>query len=243
MRHSNKTANFVISRAALGCVLGVSMLLAVAPARAADDDDDAKAPLDTQIMRKIMSGLGLKRDGDLNGINYQERAPLVIPPGLSSLPPPEKSGAAVVNNPAWPVDPDVKRKKQAVAEERRTRLNADQQILHDQSVLSPDQLTPGPKPRTAPRQTQPGTASPYGYSNQSTPSELGYKGNIFSNMFAKDKDDEVGQFTGEQARTSLTAPPPGYQTPSPDQPYGVTKAKEPAPKAGDYLLNHPVGIQ
>jgi hypothetical protein len=242
MRLTGKTAKFRISRAALGCVLGVSVLLAVAPARAADDDDE-KVPIDTQIMRKIMSGLGLKRDGEDNGINYQERAPLVIPPGLSTLPPPEKPGAAVANNPAWPVDPDVKRNKEAAAIERKTRLNADQQIIHDQSVLRPDELTPGPKPRDPPRSTQAGTASPYGYSNQLPPSELGYKGNLFSNMFGSDKADNVGQFTGEQSRTTLTEPPPGYQTPSPDQPYGVTKEKAAAPSAGDYLLNHPVGVQ
>ena len=39
-------------------------------------------------------------------------------------------------------------------------------------------------------------------------------------MFGKD-EEEVAKFTGEPPRASLTAPPPGYQTPSPDQPYGV----------------------
>ena len=32
---------------------------------------------------------------------------------------------------------------------------------------------------------------------------------------------ETGTFTGEPARESLTAPPAGYQTPSPAQPYGI----------------------
>ena len=52
-----------------------------------------------------MEGLGLKRDGEAN-INYQERAPLVIPPSRN-LPPPERTDAAIANNPAWPKDPDV----------------------------------------------------------------------------------------------------------------------------------------
>jgi hypothetical protein len=244
MRHSNKTASFGISRAALGCALGVCMVLAVVPARAADDDDDAKAPLDTQIMRKIMSGLGFQRDGDYNGINYQERAPLVIPPGLSSLPPPEKPGAAVVNNPSWPVDPDLKRKKEAAAAERKSRVNADEQLQREQRALRPDEMTPGPKPRDMPAPSAAGSASvsPNGYGSQLSPSELGYRGSIWDKMFG-DNGGEVGQFTGEQARTSLTAPPPGYQTPSPDQPYGVSKAKPVAQTSGDYLLNHPVGTQ
>jgi len=37
---------------------------------------------------------------------------------------------------------------------------------------------------------------------------------------------EAGEFTGEPPRTDLTAPPPGYQTPSPAQPYGVGSTKE-----------------
>ena len=44
------------------------------------------------------------------------------------------------------------------------------------------------------------------------------------------------RFTGEPARASLTDPPPGYQTPSPDQPYGLGKDK-PA-KVDDYYTEH-----
>ena len=56
-----------------------------------------------------------------------------------------------------------------------------------------------------------------------SPSQLGSKSNIWSKMFGKD-EPEAGRFTGEPPRTALTEPPPGYQTPSPDQPYGVGKA-------------------
>ncbi len=66
-----------------------------------------------------------------------------------------------------------------------------------------------------------------------SPSALGYKGGLFSNMFGSDKDNQqAAQFTGEPVRSSLTEPPPGYQTPSPDQPYGLGKAST-APKAED----------
>ena len=34
--------------------------------------------------------------------------------------------------------------------------------------------------------------------------------------------DEVGKFEGEPPRTTLVDPPPGYLTPSPAAPYGVT---------------------
>ena len=55
-------------------------------------------------------------------------------------------------------------------------------------------------------------------------------------MFGSDKDEqEAARFTGEPARTSLTEPPPGYQTPSPDQPYGLGKASA-TPKAENNYL-------
>jgi hypothetical protein len=40
-------------------------------------------------------------------------------------------------------------------------------------------------------------------------------------MFGGSKEDDTARFTGEPPRTLLTEPPPGYQTPSPDQPYGL----------------------
>src|SRR5476651_1677210 len=93
-----------VSRAALGCLLGAALLAAAAPARAADDDNN-NVPLDTKIFRGIMESLGLQRGN--NSINYQERAPLVIPPSRAALPPPERSDAALANSAAWPKDPDV----------------------------------------------------------------------------------------------------------------------------------------
>jgi hypothetical protein len=41
------------------------------------------------------------------------------------------------------------------------------------------------------------------------------------------KKEEYGTFTGEPARANLTDPPPGYQTPSPDQPYGIGPDRKP----------------
>jgi hypothetical protein len=55
------------------------------------------------------------------------------------------------------------------------------------------------------------------------PDQLGNKRTFFDNvfnMFTPEKA-ESAQFTSEPPRTSMTAPPPGYQTPSPDAPYGV----------------------
>ena len=217
-----------LTAAAVSLVLTAAISLAAAPARAADDD----VPIDTKILRGIMESIGLERDGA--GINYQERAPLVIPPS-KTLPPPEKSSAAIANNPAWPKDPDVKRAKEAALAERKgDGVFASDKILQEESVLRGDQLAPGPKPR---RTAKGNTGSNWSSDDpRLKPSELGYKGGFFSNIFGS-KDEEYAKFTGEPPRASLTAPPPGYQTPSPDQPYGVG-AKASAPKATDYYTTH-----
>ena len=50
-----------VSRAAFGCVLGAALLATGIPARAGDDDD---TPIDTKILRSILEGLGLRKDGE-----------------------------------------------------------------------------------------------------------------------------------------------------------------------------------
>lgn len=207
--------------AGAACALALAAALSAAPARAEDNEPS----LDQKVIRGLLEGLGLKRDGE--AINYQERAPLVIPPGRD-LPPPEKGDVASAN-PAWPKDPDVTRRREEARLERNRNVSAEREI--EQNPLRPDQITPGGNPRTPPsRRKQSANLGQDG--DRMTPSELGYKGGLFGSMFGGDKE-ETAKFTGEPARTTLTEPPPGYQTPSPDQPYGAGKAA--APKATDYL--------
>jgi hypothetical protein len=212
--------------AAFGLVLGAAALFCPAPAHAGDDD----LPADQKFLRGVMEGLGFRRDGE-ETINYQERSPLVIPPGRT-LPPPEKSGAAIANNPAWPKDPDVERRKTQAAMEKGRNISDERE--REQNPLRPDQLTPGGKPKK--KQTDDGYEPPAsGVGSQVMPSELGFKNSMFGNLF-NGKKEESAKFTGEPPRNSLTDPPPGYQTPSPDQPYGV--GKNPTPKATDYYATH-----
>lgn len=216
------------ARLAFGLALGAVMLAAPVSVRAEDD-----VPFESRVIRGVLEGLGLKRDGE--AINYQERAPLVIPPGRD-LPAPERGGGVVANNPAWPKDPDVARRKEEKRLEReRASVGAGEQIEHDQSALRPDQLTPGGNPRTPPSGSKISTSLGVDGTRMS-PSELGYKGGLFSNMFGSKDDEPAVRFTGEPKRATLTDPPPGYQTPSPDQPYGGGKAAP--PKAEDYLTTH-----
>jgi len=210
-----------LSAATAGLVLAAAMLAATAPARAADDD---VAP-DTKILRSLLEGLGLQPDGK-EMIDYHERPPLVIP-GDKTLPPPEKPDAITASNPAWPKDPDVTRRKEYEKQARKGVSSAE--IDSWSRPLSPSQLTPGGNPSTpAPRIK---TSVPAGAEGQRlTPTELGYRGGLFN--FFGGKSEGTALFTGEPARTSLTEPPPGYQTPSPDQPYGQSR-RDAAPKAAD----------
>jgi hypothetical protein len=228
-----------LSRAAFGCLLGVALLAAAVPARAADGDNNDGVPLDTRILRGLLENLGLRQGG--NDIDYGERAPLVIPPN-HDLPPPERTDAALSRNPAWPVDPDVKRSKLEAAQKRNANMNPDAVIQAEQGPLRPDQIAPGPKPQSQ-RIGDDGYRPPAtGFGAPLAPSQLDTKPNFFKRMFGKD-EPEIKSFTAEPPRTALTEPPPGYQTPSPDQPYGVGKAKAHVDTPQDYLANHPIGSQ
>ena len=215
------------SCAASVLVFGAAAVSGPAPVSAADNEPS----WDEKMMRGIMDGLGLKRDGE-PGINYQERAPLVLPPGRDLLPPDRSDAAA--NNPAWPKDPDVERRKAEVTMEKNRNVSDERE--REQNPLRPDQLTPGGrgKQKRQAARTDDGYQAPAsGFSSQLPPSELGYKGNLFSNMFGSKKEEQA-KFTGEPPRTSLTEPPAGYQTPSPDQPYGLAKGAAPTKAYNDY---------
>jgi len=223
-----------LSKVFRGCaasilVLGAAAIAGSAPVRAADNEPS----WDEKMMRGIMDGLGFKRDGE-PGINYQERAPLVIP-SSRDLAPPEQADAAA-NNPAWPKDPDVERRKTEAAMEKNRNVSDERE--REQNPLRPDQLTPGGRGKQQKRQAarpddgyQPPAS---GFSSQLPPSELGYKGGIFGAMFSNKKEEQA-KFTGEPPRSSLTEPPPGYQTPSPAQPYGLASGVAPQKAYNDYL--------
>jgi hypothetical protein len=205
-------------RIAFAGALGLAVVASLIPARAQaqdDDEDDKKSGwnLDKKLLNDLMRNLGL-RNGAENQIEYRERSPLVIPPS-KNLPPPEQAGAG--KSAAWPVDPDVKRKKEAAAK-RKERKGYDPD--YEERNLTPSELNPAGINRSAGR---PGTPDSVGGEGRSlAPSELGYFGGLFSGFGGGSKED-VATFEREPPRNSLTAPPSGYQTPSAAQPYGITK--------------------
>ena len=181
----------------------------------AQNADDEDVPLDTKLIRQFLKDLGLRRDGE--GIEYRERAPLVVPPSRN-LPPPQ-SEAAVTNNPAWPKDPDVAQRKADAVKKKLPNKTAADSMIEEGRPISRNELERG---RVATGTTSGGSQTPEEGARRLQPSELGSKG-VFGGIFSTFGPDkgETATFTGEPVRDNLTAPPAGYRTPSPNQPYGL----------------------
>jgi hypothetical protein len=211
--------------------LGVGLVMTAGAARAQDDDEDDGKTFEEKIIEGIMSGIG-GTNMENRGIDYRERSPLVVPPKLE-LPPPE-AAKTEIKDPNWPKDPDEARRKAAI--EARKKANKDP--VEASRILTPSELNKrGPKSSSTADSdsvTQPG-GNP-GTNAILSPSQLGFTGS-FSSLFGGNKA-ETTPFKGEPTRDSLTQPPSGYQTPSPNFAYGTgpkeSLNKEYNPAAGKY---------
>jgi hypothetical protein len=210
-------------------ILGVGLVMTSGAARAGDDDEDDKT-FEEKVIEGIMAGIG-GTNMDNRGIDYRERSPLVVPPKID-LPPPA-STSTEVKDPNWPKDPDEARRKAAIA----TRKKENKDPVEASRILTPSELNKrGPKASSTAdsESVQPG-GDP-GTNAVLSPSQLGYSGG-FSGLFGGNKA-ETAPFKGEPTRESLTQPPTGYQTPSPNFAYGTgpkeSLNKEYNPAAGKY---------
>lgn len=214
----------LLRQTAWGVACGLMLLAAAQGTARAQDDDDQNSiwNLDTRFYQGLMSSLGFKNGSEKN-IDYHERSPLVLPPSRD-LPPPESARAAPAPN--WPVDPDQRRRKEAAAAKAKRKSSPDDPDIEARNLM-PSELNRGGNVTGS-------TTSPGRNSNDDpegtnlAPSKLGYFGGLFSGKsfgfgLPGAPKEEVGTFVKEPAREALTAPPPGYQTPSPAAPYGVTK--------------------
>ena len=202
-------------------VLNVGLVISAGPVRAGDDEEPDDKTFEEKIVEGLMRGIG-GTNMENKGIEYRERSPLVVPPKLD-LPPPASSSAEI-KAPNWPKDPDEARRKAAIA--ARKKENKDPRA--SSRLLTQEELNVG---RTAaPARTNNDPMQP-GVTNSPllSPSQLGYDGSLFG-LFKGNKA-EATEFKGEPPRDSLVAPPPGYQTPSPNFAYG-TGPRESMSKGG-----------
>ena len=207
--------------------LGIGLVMTSGAVRAEDDEDDKT--FEEKIIEGIMAGIG-GTNMENRGIDYRERSPLVVPPKLD-LPPPA-SASADVKAPNWPKDPDEARRKAAIA--ARKKENKDP--VEASRLLTPSELNKGKVAATARSSDDPIQPGSQNNNPILSPSQLGYNGS-FSGLFGGSKS-ETAPFKGEPTRESLTQPPSGYQTPSPNFAYGTgpkeSMNKEYNPAAGKY---------
>src|ERR1043166_4877768 len=177
-------------------------------------DNEEEDTFEQRVIKSFLGGLGV--DVGRPGIDYRERSPLVVPPSRD-LPPPE--AAAASRNPAWPKEQVKKR----AAAPPKTNVRAGPEPPGTSAAMPPDELRRGAKPGagriTDPSQSgsveEPNTGRPL------RPQELGAT-NLFTwGNLMRGHTAETAPFTGEPSRSALTQPPPGYQTPSPNAPYGT----------------------
>ncbi|WP_127091329.1 hypothetical protein [Aquabacter cavernae] len=211
--------------ASLGLVLMGGLALAPLPAAAQEGDGD--------FFRNVFSAIGLVPD-EKSPIQYRERAPLVVPPpgvGASGVLPAPKAGAAATN-PNWPKDPDVLRAQAANAEDRTpVGLNG---IDQRGQPLLPSQLNNvRHKPTASVTNGAPVGADKRGR-DELMPSELGFFG-WTKGLNGGFTEDKPLTFTGEPTRETLIDPPPGYQTPAPNAPYGTVEKKQEAFKLPSFF--------
>lgn len=190
-------------------VLGIGLVMSAGAARAEDDEDDST--FEEKIIKQIMTGIG-GTNMENTGIEYRERSPLVVPPKID-LPPPA-TAAVEAPAPNWPKDPEVKRRKEAKA--ARAKDNKDPREAS--RVLTPSELAVG-KTASGKPSSGPDLPGNPGATAILSPSQLGYEGGL-RGLFGGSKT-ETAPFKGEPTRDTLTMPPPGYQTPSPDYAYGT----------------------
>ena len=203
-RNSGLSWRASVAPIGLAAALAVGMACATASvARAGDYDDPSGASFGSQILKSI----GLPDpDHPEYEINYSERSPLVVPPNRN-LPAPIATDKPPVPN--WPQDADVK--KRQAAKNEPVHVEGDR-VVDEGRPLRPDELIPKGN----------------GASAASSSPGIEPKGQSKLMSFDWFKKEEYGTFTGEPPRASLTDPPPGYQTPSPDQPYGIPPDRKPA---------------
>ena len=215
-----------------GALLALGSLGAV-KAQQADDDEDT---FEQRIIKGILGGLGVDV-GNKKGIEYRERSPLVIPPSLD-LPPPDQADASA-RNPAWPREQTRKK----AATQAKPQIYATPEDPGTSSRLSGAEMrrTANPNAQRVTDPSKSGSQEDIEIGRPLRPNELGQSSIFNWKALTGNYGNETVKFEGEPSRGVLTQPPPGYQTPSSNQPYG-TVTDTPSGWRVPTVLSRPEGI-
>ncbi len=192
---------------ALGCA-------ATAPVMA---QEEGPTPL-----QRMLGNFGLLAiPGDTPDIEYRERPPLVVPPS-TELPLPQSPTDITAAVPDWPADPEIARQRE---QKRYDQLPIDQRRgdFHTGRALTPAEIRRGTIARTATTHPELRRSA-----RRLPPAVKCRRPRKASSACSSTRQEKPIAFTGEPPRTRLTEPPPGYQTPSPNAPYGVVEKDKPS---------------
>ena len=206
--------------AAAGAAMVWAGALAVSTAASAFDDRPSS-------FDPLLNVFGLGKDSeDKPDIDFRERPKLVVPKG-SELPPPVAGSHNRAAN--WPVDPDVRRRREAAAAARAPRdINAE---FKANPALSAEELKQG---RSAGPSKNPEVCP----QRRNGIPDCGVEESAYNikKVFTLGSKEEEPRPGVEPSRDYLTEPPTGYRAPK-----NVVKATQSgpvrryeAPSAGDY---------
>jgi hypothetical protein len=190
--------------------LAAALLWAGAVPAAAQQTDEPT------VLQQMLGKMGILDIPEGPGIDYRERAPLVVPPSSELVAPRGLDDIRKIN-PDWPTDPDIERQR-AAAGDKRT-VEEQRGAFYSGARLTPDEIRRGTVKRKTQSEYDTAGEELSASKDRYSPTQLGFKG--WSN-----KDPEKSEiFAGEPERRSLTEPPTGYRTPSSNAPYGVIDTK------------------
>jgi len=116
-----------------GCAGALALLVAASGASAQEGE----------VMKGLLGSIGIIPK-EKPPINYNERAPLVLPPKMElRAPAPARSAEANAN---WPKDPDVMAARKAAAEARTPYTNTELYKHSKSGPLSPEEMRAGRNP-------------------------------------------------------------------------------------------------
>jgi hypothetical protein len=174
---------------------------------------------------------------DNRGIDYRERSPLVVPPTLDLPPPSSAASQGQIAN--WPKDPDERARRAVIASKKKNAPPPARVRVTNgadpQQQAQPINIAPPVEEAPVPGTTRPAYASDRNGTALTDPvydkpgdlftggaSELAEKIGLGGDLFGNKTSAPIDPGT-EPARTALTQPPPGYQTPATGYDYGEQK--------------------
>lgn len=201
-------------RLAAVALLGLGLGACAAMGTTVDEDDPETELPNPSMGRSIMESLGAVPSRQLP-IQYNPRAPLVVPPSTAALAPPEDPRQAATAD--WPVDPEVasaRRLREAEARNaRREKANGE----GGAEVIPPSELL---GTRLAARS---GPIDPQFYDGERDPAQP-LKPSQLRAPQVQITSDGIYDANGNPRRRALVEPPVTYLEPAPNAP-----VSEPAP--------------